>query len=291
MATSTISPTAVENDLRRELTERIALGSLELPVLSHAATSIVTMCMEGHADARSLADALHRDPALAGHVLRVANSSAYAPVEPIISLQQAVSRMGLTTLGQIALAVAVGSRVFNVPGHESWVAEMWRHAALTGGWAREIARERRRNVEGAFVCGLLHDVGEPVLLQDAVDLLSKAKCSATREVLAPIIDELHGSAGERLAQAWNMAPWMSAAIAHHHEPEHASEFRDEIYTTQLADQLALWTAEFPDESLSEAIARFRGSPALDALNVYEDELEILLTRRQKVLDFAGALQQ
>jgi putative nucleotidyltransferase with HDIG domain len=289
--TATISPTSVESDLRRELSEKIARGALELPLLSNAATSIVTMCVEGKADARALADTLHRDPALAGHVLRVANSPAYAPIESIVSLQQAVSRLGLTTLGQIAFAVAVGSRVFDVPGHEAWVADMWRHAALTGGWAREIARERRRNVEGAFVCGLLHDVGEPVLLQEAVDLLAQAKCSATRAELAPVMHELHAVAGAKLVEAWKMAPWMIGAVAHHHAPENAANFADEAYTTQLADELAHWTSQQPDEDLVDALARLRGLAALEPLNFYEDELERLLARRAKVVEFAGALQR
>ena len=37
-------------------------------------------------------------------------------------------------------------------------------------YAKEIARLRRSNVEGAFLCGLLHDIGKPVLLQTLVDI-------------------------------------------------------------------------------------------------------------------------
>ena len=37
-------------------------------------------------------------------------------------------------------------------------------------FAKEIARMRRANVESAFLCGLLHDIGKPVILQALADL-------------------------------------------------------------------------------------------------------------------------
>lgn len=250
MSTAALPDTSLENDLAQELRDKVGRGDLELPVLSQAAAEVVSMCIEGATDARTLADALNHDPSLAGHVLRVANSAAFAPVEPVVSLAQAVSRMGLKTVGQIAFGIAVGSRVFHAPGHEEWVREMWRHAALTGAWAREVARVKRASVESAFVCGLLHDIGEPVLLQAAIDLLSKSSTSATRDELEPILLELHAQAGASLARAWKMAPWIVDSIANHHDDRAASD-GPERAILQLADELALCTGsddEFPERA-------------------------------------------
>lgn len=290
MTTSPFNAASVESDLRRELADRIERGELELPLLSHAATRIATLCLEGDADPRALAELLNRDPALAGHVLRVANSSAYAPVEPIVSLQQAVSRLGSSTLGQIAFAVAVGSRIFQVAGQEGWVREMWRHAALTAGWAREISRLRRRNGEASFLCGLLHDVGMPVLLQAATDLLARAGASVTRQELESVLLELHGRAGARLAEAWKMPACAREAMLRHHSCAGELEHADEVRTTGLADALADWTADHPGESVAEGLERLRSLPLLEPLGIYDDELEGLLGRRERVCDFAGALQ-
>ncbi len=290
MTRSASTAASLDNDLARELRQQIARGELELPVLSHTATQVASMCMNGTSDARSLASTLNHDPALAGHVLRVANSAKYAPVEPIVSLQQAVSRMGLTTVGQIAFAVAVGSRVFHAPGHDDWVREMWRHAALTAAWAREIARAKRANVESAFVSGLLHDVGEPVLLQAAIDLLSKSKATATREQLAPLLHELHVEAGAKLARTWKMAPAIVDAVGRHHS-QSAEGCSQDAAIVQLADELALCLDSGPLEQFpARAQERFAGHAALDQLNLYEDEFAALLTRASAVNDFAGAMQ-
>lgn len=281
--------TSLENDLARELREKVATGNLELPVLSQTATQVASMCMDGAADARSLANALNHDPALAGHVLRVANSAKYAPIEPIVSLQQAVSRMGMSTVGQIAYAVAIGSRVFHAPGHDEWVHEMWRHAALTAGWAREIARVKRTSVEGAFVCGLLHDVGEPVLLQAAIDLLARANTSASREQLEPLLHELHGAAGARLARAWKMAPWIADAIENHHAAGAVQACQDAAIVL-LADELAVRMERDEERFLDNARSELPSTHVVEQLNLYDDDLETLLGRAQAVRDFAGALQ-
>lgn len=290
MTQSTLPQTALESDLAKELRSKIQRGELELPVLSQTASQVASMCMQGADDARTLANTLNRDPALAGHVLRVANSARFAPAEPIVSLQQAVSRMGMSTVGQIALAIAVGSRVFNAPGHDDWVRQMWRHAALSGAWARELARRKRSSVEGAFVCGLLHDIGEPVLLQAASDLLSKVKLEATRAELEPLLDELHAQAGAALARAWKMAPWIADAIeAHHVFADGARSVERSIL--QLADALALCAADVAPEHFDEAArARLGAHPALEHLTLYDDDVTALLGRVDAVNDFAGALQ-
>ena len=54
-------------------------GELELPILPEAAASVLEACRDEDKGPRQVADTLQRDPALAGHVLRVANSAAYAP--------------------------------------------------------------------------------------------------------------------------------------------------------------------------------------------------------------------
>jgi HD-like signal output (HDOD) protein len=289
MSNVSLRASEVERDLRQALAERIERGALELPVLNQAATRVATLCNEPDAEPRELAETLSRDPALAGHVLRVSNSSTYAPVQPIVSLQQAISRLGMVTLGQIAFAVAVGERVFAVPGHESWARELWRHSALCAGWSREISRVRRRNGETTFLCGRIHDVGLPILVQAAADLLRKTGSDAPRELLEPIVFDLHGAAGARLAEAWKMPEAVSETMLHHHDLGPKLKHPEDVRTVALADVLAHWSVEHHDEGTPAGVERLRGLELLEQLGLYDDELETLLARREHVLEFAGAL--
>ena len=129
-------------------------------------------------DARTLAGLIRTDAAFAGHLLRIANSPAYASRAPITSLQQAVSRLGFRTLGEIAVIIACKTRAFQVKGHEAEVRDLFRHSLATALLAREVARMRRLDVENAFVAGLLHDVGRPTLIQALVD--EHARCDGER---------------------------------------------------------------------------------------------------------------
>src|SRR5579859_2619880 len=110
-------------------------------------------------DAAQLARLIQSDPALAGEIMRVANSPAMRPRSPIVSLQQAVSWLGVAEVRNIAMAVMLRGEVFVAPGHEPQSEELWREALLSGLWAKEIARERRKHVESAFLAALMHRTG------------------------------------------------------------------------------------------------------------------------------------
>jgi putative nucleotidyltransferase with HDIG domain len=166
----------------------------------------LALCEDEKSDARALEAVLERDPSLAAHVLRVANSAAYAPKEPIVSLQQAVSRLGLPSIRTIALGISLQGRVFQMPGHQSRVRSIWMHCAVAAVYARETARKLRRNVEGAFLCGLLHDIGRPVVLQATVDALAhRTKDPLPVPLLETAMDEFHAGVGARMVESWKLA--------------------------------------------------------------------------------------
>src|SRR5579872_3339478 len=116
-------------------------------------------------DAKELAKLIQSDPALAGEIMRVANSPAMRPRSAIVSLQQAVSWLGVAEVRNIAMAVMLKGEVFSAPGHEPESEELWREAWLSGLWAKEIARERRKHVESAFLAALMHRTGAALALK------------------------------------------------------------------------------------------------------------------------------
>lgn len=276
-----------DTDIQQELVRRIESGQLELPLLNDTAAKVMTLCSDPACDARRLAELIQRDPALAGHVLRVANSAAYAPSEPIVSLQQAVSRMGLTVMRDIALAIAVRGKVFCAKGFEAELKALWIHSATSGAWAKEIARLRRRNVEGAFLSGLLHDVGKPVVLQAALDLFAEAKRAVDAAALHRWQDAFHTTVAAQLLKHWSMPEWMQSSALWHHEPERAQGEDAEVAATVcLADSLAHWSAA--DGKTSEVEVRHH--PVLCRLNLYAEDLDELMARRDQVDLISRALQ-
>jgi putative nucleotidyltransferase with HDIG domain len=278
---SPVPPPSVE--LFEKLLERIETGKLELPLLPRTATEILGMCQSGDCEMKDLADLVQRDPTLAANVLRVANSAAHGGVERIVSLQQAASRLGLNALCEIATAIAVRGKVFTLRGREEELARLWRHSATTGAWAKEIARKRRRNVEGAFLCGLLHDVGHPVLMQLVHELAGGANASAVSGEAA-LCERYHAEIGARLLVNWDMPAWMVAAIDAHHTPLEAGEHAEQAWILSLADDLALWSAA-GDALLEQALY---AHPALEPLSLYAEDVDALIGLRERVNGFAEA---
>jgi HD-like signal output (HDOD) protein len=258
---------------------------LELPMLPETAARVVALCEDADTDARALEAVLERDPSLTACVLKVANSVMYAPKEPIVSLKQAVSRLGMATVRNLALTSSLHGKVFDVPGHGALVHDIWAHCAVAAVFAREIGRKLRRNVEAAFLCGLVHDVGRPIVLQVALHL-PRGHAPLSEAQLEHAMDAYHERVGARLVEVWGLAEWTTAAVLHHHDPDRATPHEDEARITRLADLLAHW-ALTPGTGPEHFPA---DDPTVAALNLYEDDLDALLALREKVLQASEALQ-
>ncbi|MFO0617172.1 MAG: HDOD domain-containing protein [Polyangiaceae bacterium] len=270
--------------LRDELLSALRNSELALPRLSETVQRVCASASDDRFDARSFADLIRRDAGLAGEVLRVANSPLFAARSPISSLQQAVSRLGMRQVRDIAVIVSMRARVFHVRGFEAELRAMFRHGLATGLYAQEIARMRRLAVEDAFLAGLFHDVGKPVLLQAIVDHRSRAAQAVDgdpRTALA-LVDELHEVAGRALAVAWSLSPALTELIGRHHAIEVASTAE---HVLRLADDLSHFTMEnrlFDD-------AFFVEHPSAEALNLYEDDVQRLLAQRPAVMEAVSTL--
>lgn len=263
---------------RDALQTHVESSELDLPLLPDSATQVLALCFDDDARIERIAEIVQLDPALAANVLHAANSAAYAPRSPIVTLAQAVTRLGLSTLCDVALSVALRGRVFAGAGHAELLQPLWKHSAVSALWAREIARHRRRNVEGAFLVGLLHDVGKPVVLEAASQLARERDAAFGNEEAVAWMDELHASVGERLLTAWELPEWLVASTRYHHEPEAAEEHREEAATACLADLIAHWSVD-GDAEHGETLA---AHPVLEDLGVYPEDLEALFSKRDAV---------
>jgi len=270
--------------LRGALTERLRSAQLELPLPPRVATEVIALSRDDDADVGRLARLLHQDPALAGHVLRIANSPAYLPRSPIVSLQQAVTRLGLRLLSEIALVASVQCGVFRVPGHEDELKRIWRHALASGAFGREIARSLRSNVESAFLCGLLHTIGKPLVLQTTIDLAGKLGVPARRDDVAALVAEFHVEAGGLLATRWGLPRAVCDAIALYQSYEPGPGCAPEPVITALADALATRLVEGIEDD-----AAVRAHRAWIDLNIYPEDADALLAKGEAVSELIESM--
>ncbi len=66
---------------------------------------------------------------------------------------------------EIALSASLKGILFNGGCYEAMADDAWRVSPASGLWSKELARSVNKNEEVACLCGLLHNIGVPLLLQ------------------------------------------------------------------------------------------------------------------------------
>lgn len=271
--------TEIPEQVERALVERIEKDRIELPVLPQVAGRVMALAGDPSADAARLSALIHQDQALAAHVLRIANSPAYMPRTPIVSLQHAVAMLGVSQLSEIAITISLKSGATLVPGYEADIRQLWRHALASGAYAKEIARLRRYNVESAYLCGLLHAVGKPVVLKTVTAIAKELNTPLKPNTVLAFLDNYHSRIGILIAEEWALPSQVAEAIAYYWAYEQAPTHKHEAMMTCLADRLAthiLTPNTFDDSTL-------RDHSVFADLNLYPDDVDTLIGLKDKVL--------
>ncbi|MDT7042990.1 HDOD domain-containing protein [Candidatus Nitronereus thalassa] len=283
------SPTSVEleplEQLHVAMIERVANDELELPLLPHVATEVLNLTSDPDADMTRLATLIQQDQAIASQVLKISNSAAYAPRSPIVSMQQAVSWLGMKMLGELALTVSIGSGVFRVKGYETEIGSLWRHALASGLFAKEIARLGRSNVECAFLCGLLHTIGKPVVLQAILEVQESMDLTFAWSDFVRILDVHHVQVGSLVVEKWKLPSHVKEAILYYGDYTQAPKLSSVAMATCLADRLASRFLGLDGEDAVE----LESLPVVEALNLYPEDMEALYGQGETVLQAVEAI--
>jgi HD-like signal output (HDOD) protein len=269
------------------LTERFLAdieGLSDLPSLSPILGQLIATLGREDASVADVAAIIRQDPVIAARVLRSANSAAYAGRSPISSIREALLRLGLVRVRRLAL---VASLYDAVPVRGTRVARevFWQHSLAVAHGCEIVVREAPgipddADPEGAFLSGLLHDLGLLVLESHYPKEAAAVKRHADGEGV-PLFDaELavlntdHGELGALLAGHWSMPEVITAAIRAHHRLELAPEaFRWAASVVHLADYIAC-SEHIAD--LDEGVAERFNPVVFEVLGVAEANLTPLV---------------
>ena len=265
------------------LEAEIAEKSLEMPLLPAVAAEVLSTAQEDEADVGRLAELIQQDQALASHLLRIVNSAAFRGSTEIVTLQQAIARLGLDRLGEIALSVSLKGSLFKPGPFDALLSDSWQHSLRTALWAKEIARIARKNVEIAYLCGLLHRVGLPLIVNRAGEL----DAELTDERMQMLIDAFAQPAGIMLMEEWGLPSAVSLVIRFLGDFANAQNATDVVATVDAAVAIAhahvaaLQAAANPEDAVIEP-AGVLLEPALQHLNFYPDDVELLLDHSTRI---------
>jgi HD-like signal output (HDOD) protein len=243
-----------EKPIKEQIEEEIRSGRAAPQVMPEIGARVREVtCRENYA-LGELTEVIECEPALAGRILRYANSAAYSGLTEITDLHQAVTRLGARIVEGIAVAAATKELYQPRNDEEACMMELlWRHSVAAGEAGRLIAREvRLQKPEEAFLTCLLHDVGWVVILRALGSIEERRGAPIADGLRQEVLNSLHAEFGTHLLESWSVPKSICEAVLHHHHPERVEGDPSLPHIVHLADAICdkLGMSSGPDPEIS-----------------------------------------
>jgi HD-like signal output (HDOD) protein len=208
-----------------DVLKKRALGALgELPPFSPILTRLLASLAGNDVSFSGLSDLIEKDTVLAGNLLHLVNSALYGRRGTINSVRHALSILGVNKLRNAILGMSI-SRMWNStrmpPGWS--MARFNMHSAATATLSDMLAQRLPVEYpEGAFVAGLLHDVGSLLIALKLTEQHDQVQRMTEESHRPPVDCELEvlgfthpDLSGDALA-FWNLPEPIQTAVRYHH---------------------------------------------------------------------------
>ena len=255
--------------IRCELSER----SIDMPLLPNVAAEVLASTLDDQSNAARLAELIQQDQSLASHLLRIVNSPAFRGTTEIVALQQALARLGMERIRDLALSISLKGTLFKSGPYEAFTHAAWKHALQTALWSKEVARAARKNVEVAYLCGLLHNVGVPLLIARLTDLST----DLDEDCVTDLITQLQTQAGIVLAEEWRLPSAVVMCIRYKDNFSAAKNAKDGVAVVDAGGALSALQSQDALE-----VDTIMAHAAIQHMNFYPDDVEQLCSHAETV---------
>lgn len=222
---------APTSPLELALLERLNVGRAALPMLPAVAQMALQLVNNPDTNIAEFARLVEKDPPIAARFLSVANSALYSRGRKVASLEEAVMRLGLYACRDLLMQVVYASTLSGLKKYQNEVQASFQKSVHSGLTCRAICATLDIRFREAYLCGLLHDIGESRIYR----ILSELNESATEEEVATLVRRYHERAGVELADLWKLPPEIQEVCQAHHT--RGKPISDAIRIVRIADLL------------------------------------------------------
>jgi diguanylate cyclase (GGDEF)-like protein len=202
----------------------------QLPSPKGVALAILRLTKSETTTVQEIARVLENDPALSGHILKVANSAYAGPARPVASVREAVTRLGVRLVRNIALGFSLLSRGGGSACRGFDYDGFWSRSLAMGVAAQTIAQQSGIIAPPeAFTVGLLAQVGRLALASiypEAYGEILAQPGAGDAATLAQLERERFATDHNELTAAmlgdWGLPKIYAQAVEHHEQPERAT---------------------------------------------------------------------
>ncbi|MCK4708236.1 MAG: HDOD domain-containing protein, partial [Gammaproteobacteria bacterium] len=176
---------------------------IELPSLPDIAFKVHKAVEHEHVTIDDIAHIIEADPAIAAHLLKLANSPMNRTINPILSIRDAVMRLGINATRDYVLAFTIKD-LFKTrsPLLKNIMKRFYTHSAQVAAMCMSIAQlQNTLKPESALLAGLLHDIGVIPILNYASKISSNS--DVENEIIS-VIEKLKPLVGSMLLKQWGL---------------------------------------------------------------------------------------
>lgn len=285
------APPSLEGHLtRRQIVDAVealfAAPQFKPPMLPTVAVEVIELSRRTDVSFDSVVKVIQSDPLFAASLLRVASSPIYASTTPLRSIQEALFRLGLQTLGDLCLEAALSGRVFRARGFDDVMEATRRHNVTVAHLARWLCKRVAAAAESSFMLGLLHDVGVQASIVALIGTRAVARDADVRSGFGAVLDA-RGEVGARVVRAWRLPLDLGQALASFHTGQAPASQAGAalILAERLANDCGRALPRFDgarEPAMAEQLPR-----AMDLLRLPMSELARLMLEARKVVETIG----
>jgi HD-like signal output (HDOD) protein len=237
-----LKPLEVLTTVKKQILEEIT----GIPTFPENIITLMQMCSSPDAEIEKIAQTIKMDVSVTSDVIKLANSAGFISGQRVEDINRAVMKIGLKNLKSILLA-SNARKIME--SRYSKFEETWEHCNRVAFYSRQIALKFKLQsgvADNAYVAGLLHDLGQVILL--AVDMNSVRKIAEIvhdRNIITTtVMEELsigisHAEIGHLVSEKWNFPEFLAQIIRYHHSPLSIPvDFRDTGFCVYLANMIA-----------------------------------------------------
>lgn len=201
---------STENALLTILVEKIQTDSLVLPTLPEIAIKIREAADDPDANLPAMAEVIAQDPALSARMVKVANSAFMGRSVKVETLNQAVTRIGLRQIKNIATAIAM-EQLF-VSKNElvrDYMDKSWQKTVNIASIAmtvmkfwQEDNKHESINLDTLTLVALVHNIGTLPILTEAE---RHEEVFANPSFLETAIKKMSGKLGGAIMRSWEFS--------------------------------------------------------------------------------------
>lgn len=215
----------------------------KLPSLPTSVGKVIEVANNPKASPVELSNVIKIDPVLTAKVLKLVNSAYFSLPDQITNLNRAIILLGINTIKNLAISTAVVGQ-FSKTKHKRFdIDKYWKHCMAVAVLSKKFAQQLKvdkRFLEEYFIAGLLHDIGEVVIIElfpDKLDqMMNKVDAGAgLEEVEREFLGSTHSEIGAALGRHWKISENLIAVIEEHHDPNIAGDFAQMVLTVHMAN--------------------------------------------------------